>query len=61
MRASPTHQGSNLRAEGHPCHPPHALAAALREGRLGVMDYYTMKNIMADTQMRETIAKPEKK
>jgi UPF0365 protein AL1_06760 len=25
------------------------------------MDYYKMKNIMADTQMRETIAKPEKK
>jgi uncharacterized protein YqfA (UPF0365 family) len=25
------------------------------------MDYYKMKNIMADTQMRESITKPEKK
>lgn len=36
---------------------PHALALALKEGRLGVMDYYNMNNILADTQMRETIAK----
>ncbi|BBB92785.1 MAG TPA: flotillin-like protein FloA [Methylomusa anaerophila] len=36
---------------------PHALAAALREGRMGVMDYYNMNNVLADTQMRETIAK----
>lgn len=36
---------------------PKALSAALREGRMGVMDYYNMNNIMADTQMRETIAK----
>lgn len=34
---------------------PHALAIALKEGRMGVMDYYNMNNIMADTQMRETI------
>ena len=26
-----------------------------------IMDYYKMKNIMADTSMRETIARPEKK
>lgn len=37
---------------------PQALAAALREGRLGVMDYYTMNNVLADTSMRENIAKP---
>ena len=37
------------------------MAEAFRSGNLGVMDYYKMKNIMADTQMRETIAKPEKK
>lgn len=37
---------------------PLALADALREGRMGVMDYYNMKNIMADTEMRESIAKP---
>ena len=36
---------------------PHAMAAALREGNLGVMDYYTMNNVMADTSMRENIAK----
>jgi len=36
---------------------PKALADALRQGRMGVMDYYNMQNMMADTQMRETIAK----
>ena len=36
---------------------PQALAAALREGRIGVMDYYNMNNILADTSMRENIAK----
>lgn len=36
---------------------PLALAKALREGKIGVMDYYTMKNILADTSMRESISK----
>ncbi|MDA8233710.1 MAG: flotillin-like protein FloA [Clostridia bacterium] len=36
---------------------PEAMAQALREGKLGVMDYYNMQNIMADTQMRDTISK----
>jgi len=36
---------------------PHALAAALREGRLGVMDYYNLNNIQADTEMRGAISK----
>ncbi len=35
---------------------PKAMAYAFREGRLGVMDYYNMKNIQADTHMRENIA-----
>ena len=35
---------------------PKALAAALRDGHMGVMDYYNMKNIQADSQMREQIA-----
>src|SRR5665647_3236495 len=35
---------------------PKALAEALREGRLGVMDYYNMQNIISDTQMRGSIA-----
>lgn len=34
---------------------PKAMAYALREGKLGVMDYYEMQNIRADTDMRETI------
>jgi len=36
---------------------PEALAYALREGKLGVMDYFNMKNILADTDMREAISK----
>jgi uncharacterized protein YqfA (UPF0365 family) len=36
---------------------PLAMAEAFRTGNLGVMDYYKMKNIQADTQMREEIAK----
>ena len=35
---------------------PRAMAAALREGKLGVLDYYEMKNTIADTDMREAIA-----
>lgn len=36
---------------------PLAMAIALKSGNLGVMDYYQMKNIMADTQMRDAVAK----
>ena len=36
---------------------PKAMAAALREGKIGVMDYYQLKNLEADTDMREGIAK----
>lgn len=36
---------------------PQAMAQALREGKLGVMDYYQLQNIFADTSMREAIAK----
>ena len=35
---------------------PKALAAALREGRLGVMDYYDMQNLKADTEMRSSLS-----
>ena len=35
---------------------PLALANALKEGNLGAMDYYNMKNILADTSMREAIS-----
>ena len=35
---------------------PKAMASALREGKLGVMDYYQMQNTIADTTMRDAIA-----
>ncbi len=37
---------------------PLAMAEAFREGNLGIMDYYRMKNIEADTAMRDSIGKP---
>jgi uncharacterized protein YqfA (UPF0365 family) len=39
---------------------PLAISEAFRSGNLGIMDYYRIKNIGADTQMRESIAKPKK-
>jgi len=36
-----------------------AIAEAFRSGHLGVMDYYRMENVKADTQMRGNIAKGE--
>lgn len=36
---------------------PKALSEALRQGKLGVMDYHNMRNIIADTQMRDSISK----
>ena len=35
---------------------PRAMAEAFRKGTLGVMDYYRMQNIQADSTMRESIA-----
>ena len=35
---------------------PHAMAKALAEGKLGVMDYYQMQNVISDTRMREAIS-----
>jgi len=40
---------------------PLAIADAFKEGNLGIMDYYKMKNVMSDTEMRSSIAKTEKK
>jgi len=37
---------------------PLAMAHAFKSGNLGIMDYYRMKNIEADTGMRDSIAKP---
>ena len=38
---------------------PKAMADAFRSGNLGIMDYYRMKNIQADTEMRNSIAHPD--
>ena len=39
---------------------PKAMAYALKEGKLGVLDYYDMQNIKADTEMRKSISAPQK-
>ncbi|MBF0243791.1 MAG: flotillin-like protein FloA [Planctomycetes bacterium] len=39
---------------------PLAMAEAFRKGHMGVMDYYNMKNIQSDTDMRESISKDDK-
>lgn len=38
---------------------PRAIAEAFRKGQLGIMDYYRLRNIQADTQMRERLARGE--
>ena len=35
---------------------PQAIADAFRQGNIGVRDYYDLRNIQADTQMRESLA-----
>ena len=40
---------------------PKAMAEAFRSGNMGIMDYYKMKNIEADTGMRDSISKPDTK
>ena len=40
---------------------PRAISQAFRDGNLGVMDYYQLKNVMADTDMRQNISKMGKK
>ena len=39
---------------------PEAIADSFRSGNLGIMDYYRMKNIQADTEMRDSISKTDK-
>jgi uncharacterized protein YqfA (UPF0365 family) len=36
---------------------PRAMAEAFKQGNLGIMDYYRMKNVQADTEMRDSIAR----
>ena len=35
---------------------PKAMAEAFRAGNMGIMDYYRMRNIQADTEMRDSIS-----
>jgi len=56
-------QGMRARVIEAEAEVPRAIAAAFREGKLGVMDYYNMQNVISDTQMRNAIssgALPEK-
>ncbi len=39
---------------------PRAISEAFRQGNLGIMDYYNLRNIQADTDMRKSIAQPGK-
>jgi len=39
---------------------PKAIAQALREGRIGALDYFMLRNLMADTEMRESVAREGK-
>jgi uncharacterized protein YqfA (UPF0365 family) len=39
---------------------PLAMSEAFKNGHLGVMDYYKMKNVVADTQMRESLGNTQK-
>ena len=50
-------QGMRARVIEAEAQVPLAMAEAFRSGNLGVMDYYRMKNMMADTEMRESIGK----
>ena len=50
-------QGMRARVVEAEAEVPRAMAEAFRNGNLGIMDYYRMKNMMADTEMRESIGK----
>jgi uncharacterized protein YqfA (UPF0365 family) len=49
-------QGMRARVIEAEAEVPRAIAAAFHEGKLGVMDYYNMQNVISDTRMRESIA-----
>ena len=50
-------QGMRARVIEAEAEVPKAIAAAFREGKLGVMDYYNMQNVISDTEMRSAISK----
>ena len=49
-------QGMRARVIEAEAEVPKAIAAAFREGKLGVMDYYNLNNVQADTDMRNSIS-----
>ena len=49
-------QGMRARVIEAEAEVPKAIAAAFRDGKLGVMDYYNMQNVISDTRMRDSIA-----
>src|SRR5690606_37749483 len=55
MRAAVQEQRANVVAAE--AEIPRAIAEAFRAGQLGVMDYYNLRNIQADTRMRESIGR----
>jgi uncharacterized protein YqfA (UPF0365 family) len=58
-RASAVAREQEMRAEvvAAEAEIPRAMAEALRSGKLGVLDYYDLQNVIADTQMRSSISK----
>ena len=50
-------QGMRARVIEAEAEVPKAIAAAFREGKLGVMDYYNMQHVISDTEMRNAISK----
>ena len=50
-------QGMRARVIEAEAEVPKAIASAFREGKLGVMDYYNMQNVISDTEMRNAIGK----
>ncbi len=53
-------QGMRARVIEAEAEVPRAIATAFREGKLGVMDYYNMKNVISDTDMRNAISRTTK-
>lgn len=49
-------QGMRARVVEAEAEVPKAIAQAFREGKLGVMDYYNMQNVISDTEMRNAIS-----
>ncbi len=49
-------QGMRARVIEAEAQVPLAIAEAFKSGKLGVMDYYNMQNVLSDTRMRESIA-----